>query len=304
MLLMLLCCQHRGPEKPASYHSKIDAEIDSLTSMLADLDSHPQDSSTQVGPYTLLKLNVCLRNCMCSFANFRTPRSCTTTCLITSTSQGITTNLRTRAHPLLRVGHPWATPLIPRANTTQRRPTPTSTSHLSTPPPTSRTTTPRQLLSPTLSPSRPPTPLPQLPPGPGSASRSRRRSLSPTLRRGGRLSRRTHHPLHASTFHAPLPRVRQVNRAGTLHIPTHRLRRCTLRRCTKGAAQDLEEESTRFHCPREGWKIIRRCQELHRVLLTSPARYGRISTSLRSKIKEYFTSQITVCISVTQPVLS
>lgn len=41
--------QHRGPEKPASYHSKIDADIDSLTSMLADLDSHPQDSSTQVG---------------------------------------------------------------------------------------------------------------------------------------------------------------------------------------------------------------------------------------------------------------
>ncbi|XP_059210800.1 thyroid receptor-interacting protein 6 isoform X2 [Centropristis striata] len=39
---------HRGPEKPASYHSKIDAEIDSLTSMLADLDSHPQDASTQL----------------------------------------------------------------------------------------------------------------------------------------------------------------------------------------------------------------------------------------------------------------
>ncbi|AWO97586.1 putative thyroid receptor-interacting protein 6-like [Scophthalmus maximus] len=40
-------CQHRGPEKPVSYHSKIDADIDSLTSMLADLDSHPQDASTQ-----------------------------------------------------------------------------------------------------------------------------------------------------------------------------------------------------------------------------------------------------------------
>ncbi|XP_026208875.1 thyroid receptor-interacting protein 6 isoform X2 [Anabas testudineus] len=39
---------HRGPEKPASYHSKIDADIDSLTSMLADLDSLPQDSSTQL----------------------------------------------------------------------------------------------------------------------------------------------------------------------------------------------------------------------------------------------------------------
>ncbi|XP_035524207.1 lipoma-preferred partner homolog [Morone saxatilis] len=39
---------HRGPEKPVSYHSKIDADIDSLTSMLADLDSHPQDSSTQL----------------------------------------------------------------------------------------------------------------------------------------------------------------------------------------------------------------------------------------------------------------
>ncbi|XP_028992438.1 thyroid receptor-interacting protein 6 isoform X3 [Betta splendens] len=39
---------HRGPEQPAGYHSKIDADIDSLTSMLADLDSHPQDSSTQL----------------------------------------------------------------------------------------------------------------------------------------------------------------------------------------------------------------------------------------------------------------
>lgn len=39
---------HRGPEKPASYPSKIDADIDSLTSMLADLDSHPQDSSAQL----------------------------------------------------------------------------------------------------------------------------------------------------------------------------------------------------------------------------------------------------------------
>eukprot|EP00066_Takifugu_rubripes_P015718 XP_011604984.1 PREDICTED: thyroid receptor-interacting protein 6 isoform X1 [Takifugu rubripes] len=39
---------HRGPEKPASYHSKIDADIDSLTSMLADLDSHTQDSSAQL----------------------------------------------------------------------------------------------------------------------------------------------------------------------------------------------------------------------------------------------------------------
>ncbi|XP_063756878.1 thyroid receptor-interacting protein 6 isoform X2 [Eleginops maclovinus] len=39
---------HRGPEKPVSYHSKIDADIDSLTSMLADLDSHPQDTSTQL----------------------------------------------------------------------------------------------------------------------------------------------------------------------------------------------------------------------------------------------------------------
>ncbi|XP_062416846.1 thyroid receptor-interacting protein 6 isoform X5 [Pungitius pungitius] len=39
---------HRGPEKPASYHSKIDADIDSLTSMLADLDSRPQDPSAQL----------------------------------------------------------------------------------------------------------------------------------------------------------------------------------------------------------------------------------------------------------------
>lgn len=49
MFLVLLGFQHRGPEKPVSYHSKIDADIDSLTSMLADLDSNPQDPSTQVG---------------------------------------------------------------------------------------------------------------------------------------------------------------------------------------------------------------------------------------------------------------
>ncbi|KAL2079775.1 hypothetical protein ACEWY4_025519 [Coilia grayii] len=37
--------QGRGPEK---HHSNIDAEIDSLTCMLADLDSHPHSSSTQL----------------------------------------------------------------------------------------------------------------------------------------------------------------------------------------------------------------------------------------------------------------
>uniref|UniRef100_A0AAV2KMP9 LIM zinc-binding domain-containing protein n=1 Tax=Knipowitschia caucasica TaxID=637954 RepID=A0AAV2KMP9_KNICA len=38
---------HRSPEK-THYHSKIDADIDSLTNMLADLDSHPHDASTQL----------------------------------------------------------------------------------------------------------------------------------------------------------------------------------------------------------------------------------------------------------------
>uniref|UniRef100_A0A8C6TDZ8 LIM zinc-binding domain-containing protein n=1 Tax=Neogobius melanostomus TaxID=47308 RepID=A0A8C6TDZ8_9GOBI len=38
---------HRSPEK-SHYHSKIDADIDSLTNMLADLDSHPHDTSTQL----------------------------------------------------------------------------------------------------------------------------------------------------------------------------------------------------------------------------------------------------------------
>ncbi|XP_076145112.1 thyroid receptor-interacting protein 6 [Alosa pseudoharengus] len=37
--------QVRGPEK---HHSNIDAEIDSLTCMLADLDSHPHSTSTQL----------------------------------------------------------------------------------------------------------------------------------------------------------------------------------------------------------------------------------------------------------------
>ncbi|XP_077399672.1 thyroid receptor-interacting protein 6 isoform X2 [Vanacampus margaritifer] len=38
----------RGPDKTAGHHSKIDAEIDSLTAMLADLDGQPQDASTQL----------------------------------------------------------------------------------------------------------------------------------------------------------------------------------------------------------------------------------------------------------------
>lgn len=38
---------NRSPEK-SHYHSKIDADIDSLTNMLADLDSHPHDASTQL----------------------------------------------------------------------------------------------------------------------------------------------------------------------------------------------------------------------------------------------------------------
>ncbi|XP_053715345.1 thyroid receptor-interacting protein 6 [Synchiropus splendidus] len=39
---------HRGPGKAVGHPSKIDADIDSLTSMLADLDSHPHESSTQL----------------------------------------------------------------------------------------------------------------------------------------------------------------------------------------------------------------------------------------------------------------
>ncbi|KAL4631448.1 thyroid receptor-interacting protein 6-like isoform X1 [Arapaima gigas] len=40
--------QTRSQEKPTGHLSSIDAEIDSLTSMLADLDSHPQSSRSQV----------------------------------------------------------------------------------------------------------------------------------------------------------------------------------------------------------------------------------------------------------------
>lgn len=259
--------------------------------MLADLDSHPQDASTQVRQYSVIKrdgstflgnyimnkvdLNIC--QSVLNFVNFLFPLSCTTMCLTTNTSQGIITNLHTRAKPLLRVGHPWATPLIPRANTTLCPRTPVSTSHLSTPPPTSRTTTPPPTLSPTLSPSRPLTPRPRLPPGPGSASRSRRHSPSPTLRPGDRQNRRTPRPLLASTCRAPLPSLRQIRRAGTLHI---KLRRCTLRWGTRGAAPDPEGELTRFSCPREGWRITKPGRGLHRVLLISPARWGHISTSV------------------------
>ncbi|XP_014828774.1 PREDICTED: thyroid receptor-interacting protein 6 isoform X2 [Poecilia mexicana] len=49
---------HRGSEKPANYHSKIDADIDSLTSMLADLDSHPQDAANQL--YDNVPYNKCI----------------------------------------------------------------------------------------------------------------------------------------------------------------------------------------------------------------------------------------------------
>jgi len=191
-------------------------------------------------------------------------------CLTTNTSQGITTSLHTRAQPLLRVGRLWAITLTPRASTTQHLRIPASTRPLSTP--TSRTTTPLQALNPTLSPSQPLTPPPQLPPGPGSACRSRRLSLSPTLRPGGRQSRLTPRPLLASTRPDPHPRLRRVRRAGTLHIPAHKFRRCTLRGCTRPAAQGLEDELTRSRCLSEGWKIPRRGLALHRVLLISQAR--------------------------------
>lgn len=194
-------------------------------------------------------------------------------CLTTNTSQGIIISLHTRVQPLLRVDPLWATPLTPRANTTQHLLTPVSTRHLSTQPPTSRTTTPPlQPLNRTLSPSQPPTPLPQLLQGPGSVSRSKQHSLSPTHKQGGRLNRRTHHPLLASICHVPHLRIRQVLRVGTLHIPVHKLRRCTLRLGTRGVARGLEEGSARFRCLREGWTIIRLDQELYRVLLISPAR--------------------------------
>ncbi|XP_036403513.1 thyroid receptor-interacting protein 6 [Megalops cyprinoides] len=47
--------QNRGQEKPGTLLTNIDAEIDSLTCMLADLDSHPQNSRSQIYdnvPYT------------------------------------------------------------------------------------------------------------------------------------------------------------------------------------------------------------------------------------------------------------
>ncbi|KAG5852036.1 thyroid receptor-interacting protein 6 isoform X1 [Anguilla anguilla] len=40
--------QNRGPEKSGTLLTNIDAEIDSLTCMLADLDSHPQNSRSQI----------------------------------------------------------------------------------------------------------------------------------------------------------------------------------------------------------------------------------------------------------------
>lgn len=263
-----IAIQHRGGEKPVNYHSKIDADIDSLTSMLADLDSHTQDSGAQVMKEHLIYLPFIsqIQECLTLIPS-HLPPSCTTMCLTTNTSQGITTSLRTRAPPLLRVGPPWATPptTTTRGSTIPCRLTPASPSHPSTPLPTSRTTTPPPPRSPTPSPSPPPTPLPRPPPGPGSASRSRRRSPSPTLRRAGRPSRPT--PLRplASTCPALLTPKRAC-RVGTLRI---KLQRCTRRQeGLKGAARVLEEDSTRVLCPREAWKT----SSQRRVQRTSPAR--------------------------------
>lgn len=173
-----------------------------------------------------------------------------TTCLTTSTSQGITTSLHTRAQPRLRVDRPWATALTPRVSTTQPLRILASTRPPSTP--TNRTSTPLPPLSPTRSPSQPPTPPPPLPLGPGSAYRSRRRSPSPTLRRGGRQSRPTPLLLLVSTCLGPRPRTRRVHRAGTLHTPTRRFRSCTPREATRATTLELEGELTRFLCLREG----------------------------------------------------
>lgn len=255
--------QHRGPEKPASYHSKIDADIDSLTSMLADLDSHTQDSSSQVGFFFS---PLCVITWSYSFLNnFLCLLSCTTMCLTTNTSQGINTSLHTRTRRLLRVGHLWATLFIPKASITQYRPTPVN--QLSTPLPTSRTTTlpPPQPLNPTLSLSQPPTPPPPLPLGPGSASRSKLHSQSHTLRQEGRLSRPTPHLLLASMCHALLPNLRQICRAGILLI---KLRRCTPRQVTR-VYRDLQEGLIRLRCQRELWKTTKVGQETCRLHLIS-----------------------------------
>lgn len=228
--------------------------------MLADLDSHTQDSSVQVG--FLFFSPFCVITCSCYLLkNFLCPLSCTTMCLTTNTSQGISTSLHTRTRRLLRVGHLWATLFIPKASITQYRPTPVN--QLSTPLPTSRTTTlpPLQPLNPTLSPSLPPTPPPPLPLGPGSASRSKLLSQSHTLRQEGRLSRPTLHLLLASMCHALLPNLRQICRAGILLI---KLRRCTPRQVTR-AYRDLQERLIRVRCQREPRKTTKVGRETCRL---------------------------------------
>lgn len=238
--------------------------------MLADLDSHTQDSSAQVGfilfhpdfvPSHKIWSSSSLKNFLCLL-------SCTTMCLTTNTSQGIFTSLHTRTWRLLRVGHRWATLPIPKASTTQCHPTPVN--RLSTPLPTSRTTTlplPRPL-SPTLSPSRPPTPPPPLPLGPGSASRSKLHSQSHTLRLEDRLSRPTPHLLPASMCRAPPPNLRQICRVGTLRI---KLRRCMPRQVTRGC-RDLREGLIRFRCQKEVRKTTKLGQETCRLYLISLTR--------------------------------
>lgn len=199
--------------------------------------------------------------------------SCTIMCLTPRTSQGTTTSPLTRLQLLLRVALPWATLLTLRASTTLHllHPTPVNINHLSTLPPTSRTTTP-QHPSPTPSLSQPLTPLPRLQPAPGSVSRSKQHSPSPTPRPGGRLNRPTPLLPLVSTCHGPNLRLRHsVLRVGTLNTLVHKVKICTLRLGSRGAAQGLEDVPTMSLSPREGW-TLRLEQELCRVLLISPAR--------------------------------
>ncbi|KAM9406612.1 thyroid receptor-interacting protein 6-like isoform 2-T2 [Salvelinus alpinus] len=74
---------HRGPpEKLIGHHSNSDAEIDSLTCMLADLDSHPQNSTQHRGPpekpilyHSVIDEEIALLTCMLADLDSKSQKS-------------------------------------------------------------------------------------------------------------------------------------------------------------------------------------------------------------------------------------
>lgn len=153
-------------------------------------------------------------------------------CLITNPSQGSDINLFLSRVHCPRAGPPQGTLPITRPSTIRPPSIPTSLQSLA-PSRTTPTHHPSNLIP---SPSRPPIPQPPPPQAPGSASRSKRPSLSPTPKQGGRLSRRTrpllpaNRPLSQRSRTAPSTTLKplQGSKLGTLLLPLSKSTRLAL----------------------------------------------------------------------------